>query len=255
MKMFLEEPYFYEYLFSNDVCIVAFREAVNNSPSIQEQMLKTFLQSNNCSFYYLACLAYIASGCNKDKWSECLNKIFSQNVSEQFDDFASLVKLLNLKDIVISFLLKSNFPHIQKMKPFYLMNFNVNRNDIIKSIDFSMEVDELSDLFKKMNNIEKIKLRPEEVDEIYHYKALVLNLFDLDLFPSVIDTVKKHLPISLKGFSEKMIKLFYSNVFSQLTKEAQFDFLERHWNEDECPILLGCCSEDFISEFMNQSDC
>ena len=131
------------------------------------------------------------------------------------------------------------------------MSLGAKHNDVIKSIDFSMGINDLAHLFKKLNRIEKTQLFPEDVEEIYFYKALVLDLFVPEFYPTVVDVAKQHLPISLNGFSHSMMKRFYDNVFSRLTKEAQFEFLDKHWNEDECLMLLGFCSDELIAEFMN----
>lgn len=250
MDMLLGESQFQEYIFSQDPYIVAFRNTVNQSPAIQEKVLEIFLHSNHRSFYYLGCLAYIASGGVKEKWAEYLSKIFFPNVSSEFDNFVVLVKQLKWNDVVISFLLNSNASHLQKMKSFYLMSLDAKHNDVVKSIDFSMEMNDLSHLFKKLNRIEKMQLFPEDVEEIYFYKALVLDLFIPEFCPTVIDVVKQHLPISLNGFSYSMMKRFYDSVFSKLDKETQFNFLDQHWNEDECLMLLGFCSDELVAEFM-----
>ena len=254
MDMLLEENQFQEYIFSQDPYIVAFRNAVNQSYAIQEKVLEIFLQSNHRSFYYLACLAYIASGGVKEKWAEYLSKIFFPNVSSEFDNFVTLVKQLKWNDVVISFLLNSNVSHLQKMKSFYLMSLGAKHNDVVKSIDFSMEMNDLSHLVKKLNRIEKTQLFPEDVEETYFYKALVLDLFVPEFYPIVIDVVKQHLPISLSGFSYSMMKRFYDSVFSKLDKEVQFEFLDQHWNEDNCLMLLGFCSDELVAEFMNQDN-
>lgn len=253
MDMLLEENQFQEYIFSQDPYIVAFRNAVNQNSAIQEKVLEIFLQSNHRSFYYLACLAYIASGGVKEKWAKHLSKIFFPNVSSEFDNFVMLVKQLKWNDVVISFLLNSNASHLQ-MKSFYLMSLDAKHNDVVKSIDFSMEMNDLSHLFKKLNRIEKTQLFPEDVEETYFYKALVLDLFVPEFYPTVIDVVKQHLPISLNGFSHLMMKRFYDNVFSKLAKEEQFAFLDQHWNEDGCLMLLGFCSDELVTEFMNQDN-
>ena len=250
MDMLLEENQFQEYIFSQDPYIVAFRNAVNQSPSIQEKVLEIFLQSNHRSFYYLACLAYIASGGVKEKWAEYLSKIFFPNASSEFDNFVTLVKQLKWNDVVISFLLTSNASHLQKMKSFYLMSLGAKHNDVIKSIDFSMGINDLAHLFKKLNRIEKIQLFPEDVENTYFYKALVLDLFVPEFCPTVIDTIKQYLPTSLEGISYLMMKRFYDSVFSRLNKEEQFKFLDQHWNEDECLMLLGFFSDEFVAEFM-----
>lgn len=254
MDMLLEENQFQEYIFSQDPYIVAFRNAVNQNPVIQEKVLEIFLQSNHRSFYYLACLAYIASGGVKEKWAEYLSKIFSPNVSSEFDNFVALVKQLKWNDVVISFLLNSNASHLQKMKSFYLMSFGAKHNDVIKSIDFSMGINDLAHLFKKLNRIEKTQLFPEDVEEIYFYKALVLDLFVPEFYPTVVDVAKQQLPISLNGFSYSMMKRFYDSVFSRLNKEEQLKFLDQYWNEDECLMLLGFCSDELVAEFMNQDN-
>lgn len=254
MDMLLEESQFQEYIFSQDPYIVAFRNAVNQNHAIQEKVLEIFLHSNHRSFNYLACLAYIASGGVKEKWAEHLSKIFFPNVASEFDNFVALVKQLKWNDVVILFLLNSSAPHLQKMKSFYLMSFGAKHNDVVKSIDFSMEMNDLSHLFKKLNRIQPFQLFPEDVEEIYFYKALALDLFYLEFYPIVIDVVKQHLPISLNGFSHSMMKRFYDNVFSRLTKEAQFEFLDKHWNEDNCLMLLGFCSDELVAEFMNQDN-
>lgn len=250
MDMLLEENQFQEYIFSQDPYIVAFRNAVNQSSAIQEKVLEIFLQSNHRSFYYLACLAYIASGGVKEKWAEYLSKIFSPNVSSEFANFVALVKQLKWNDVVISFLLNSNASHLQKMKSFYLMSLDAKYNDVVKSIDFSMEMNDLSHLFKKLNRIQPFQLFPEDVEEIYFYKAFVLDLFIPEFCPTVIDTIKQYLPTSLEGMSYLMMKRFYDSVFSRLNKEEQFKFLDQHWNEDECLMLLGFFSDEFIAEFM-----
>lgn len=249
MDILLEENQFQEYIFSQDPYIVTFRNAVNQSPAIQEKVLEIFLHSNHRSFYYLACLAYIASGGVKEKWAEHLNKIFFQNVSSEFDEFFILVRELKWNDVVISFLLNSNASHLQ-MKSFYLMSFGAKHNDVIKSIDFSMGINDLAHLFKKLNRIEKTQLFPEDVEEIYFYKALVLDLFIPEFYPTVIDVVEQHLPLSLEGMSYSMMKCFYTNVFFHLSKEEQFKFLDQHWNEDECLMLLGFFPDEFVTEFM-----
>lgn len=254
MELFLEDNYFQEYIFSQEPYIVAFRNAVNNSPAIQEKVLEFFLQSNHCSFYYLACLAYIASGGIKEKWGEYLSKIFAPNVSSEFHDFVALVKRLKWNDKVISFLFNSTAPHLKKMKPFYLKSFDAKREDVLNAIDFSMEINDLAELLKKLNQIEPLQLLPEEVEEIYYYKIFVLNLFHPSSVPCVIEKIKQHLPTSLKGLSYMMMKCFYNSVFSQLSKEEQFNFLEQHWDEDECVLLLGLCPDEFVKEFMNQSN-
>lgn len=254
MDMLLEESQFQEYIFSQDPYIVAFRNAVNQNHAIQEKVLEIFLHSNHRSFYYLACLAYIASGGVKEKWAEHLSKIFFPNVASEFDNFVALVKQLKWNDVVILFLLNSTTPHLQKMKSFYLMSFGAKHNDVVKSIDFSMEMNDLSYLFKKLNRIQPFQLFPEDVEEIYFYKALALDLFYIEFYPVIIDVVKQHLPISLNGFSHLMMKRFYDNVFSRLTEKEQFAFLDQHWNEDECLMLLGFCSDEFVTEFMNQDN-
>lgn len=254
MDILLEENQFQEYIFSQDPYIVAFKNAVNQNPAIQEKVLEIFLHSNHRSFYYLACLAYIASGGVKEKWAEYLSKIFFPNVSSEFDNFVTMVKKLKWNDVVISFLLNSTDPHIQKMKPFYLMSFGAKHNDIVKSIDFTMEINDLLHLSKKINRIQPFQLFPEDVEETYFYKAFVLDLFILEFYPIVLDVIKQHLPISLKGFSYPMMKRFYDHVFSRLDKEAQFSFLDQHWNEDECLMLLGFCSDELVTEFMNQDN-
>ena len=250
MDILLEENQFQEYIFSQDPYIVAFRNAVNQSPAIQEKALEIFLHSNHRSFYYLACLAYIASGGIKEKWAEYLSKIFFPNVSSEFDEFFILVRELKWNDVVISFLVNSNSPHLQKNKPFYLRVFGAKHNDVIKSIDFSMGINDLAHLFKKLNRIEKIQLFPEDVENTYFYKALVLDLFVPEFCPTVIDTIKQYLPTSLEGMSYLMMKRFYDSVFSKLDKEVQFEFLDQHWNEDECLMLLGFCSDELVAEFM-----
>lgn len=254
MEIFLENTQFNEYIFGNDPYMVAFKNAVNQNPAIQEKVLEIFLHSNHRSFYYLACLAYIASGGVKEKWAEYLSKIFFPNVSLEFDNFVTMVKKLKWNDVVISFLLNSTDPHIQKMKPFYLMSFGAKHNDIVKSIDFTMEINDLLHLSKKINRIQPFQLFPEDVEETYFYKAFVLDLFILEFYPIVLDVIKQHLPISLKGFSYPMMKRFYDHVFSRLDKEAQFSFLDQHWNEDECLMLLGFCSDELVTEFMNQDN-
>lgn len=254
MEIFLENTQFNEYIFGNDPYMVAFKNAVNQNPAIQEKVLEIFLHSNHRSFYYLACLAYIASGGVKEKWAEYLSKIFFPNVSSEFDNFVTMVKKLKWNDVVISFLLNSTDPHIQKMKPFYLMSFGAKHNDIVKSIDFTMEINDLLHLSKKINRIQPFQLFPEDVEETYFYKAFVLDLFILEFYPIVLDVIKQHLPISLKGFSYPMMKRFYDHVFSRLDKEAQFSFLDQHWNEDECLMLLGFCSDELVTEFMNQDN-
>lgn len=251
MDILLEENQFQEYIFSQDPYIVAFRNAVNQSPAIQEKVLEIFLHSNHRSFYYLACLAYIASGGVKEKWAEYLSKIFFPNVSSEFDNFVTLVKQLKWNDVVISFLLNSNASHLQKMKSFYLMSLDAKYNDVVKSINFSMEMNDLSHLFKKLNRIQPFQLFPEDVEEIYFYKAFVLDLFIPEFCPTVIDTIKQYLPTSLEGMSYSMMKRFYDSVFSKLDKEVQFEFLDQHWNEDNCLMLLGFCSDEFVTEFMN----
>ena len=140
------------------------------------------------------------------------------------------------------------------MKPFYLMSFGAKHNDIVKSIDFTMEINDLLHLSKKINRIQPFQLFPEDVEETYFYKAFVLDLFILEFYPIVLDVIKQHLPISLKGFSYPMMKRFYDHVFSRLDKEAQFSFLDQHWNEDECLMLLGFCSDELVTEFMNQDN-
>ena len=250
MDMLLEGNQFQEYIFSQDPYIVAFRNAVNQNSAIQEKVLEILLHSNHRSFYYLACLAYIASGGVKEKWAEYLSKIFFPNVSSEFDNFVTLVKQLKWNDVVISFLLNSNASHLQ-MKSFYLMSLDAKHNDVVKSIDFSMEMNDLSHLFKKLNRIQPFQLFPEDVEEIYFYKAFVLDLFIPEFCPTVIDTIKRYLPTSLEGMSYLMMKRFYNSVFSKLDKEVQFEFLDQHWNEDNCLMLLGFCSDEFVTEFMN----
>ena len=253
MDMLLEENQFQEYIFSQDPYIVAFRNAVNQNSAIQEKVLEILLHSNHRSFYYLACLAYIASGGVKEKWAEYLSKIFFPNVSSEFDNFVTLVKQLKWNDVVISFLLNSNASHLQ-MKSFYLMSLDAKHNDVVKSIDFSMEMNDLSHLFKKLNRIQPFQLFPEDVEEIYFYKAFVLDLFIPEFCPTVIDTIKRYLPTSLEGMSYLMMKRFYNSVFSKLDKEVQFEFLDQHWNEDNCLMLLGFCSDELVAEFMNQDN-